>query len=275
MQYYEPNFIDEALVLLDRFGASAQVLAGGTRLRFSLRHTGSSEAALINLKRIAELSRIDRAADELRIGPLATAAVLRRHPLIAEHAPLLAMAAASLGAPQLQTVATIGGNVVSADPAADLVPALVAYGATADIATAAEPPRTAAVEDLVRKRPALAHGELLSLLRLPLGDHRAAYQKMTTRHGLEMALVAVAVRCDLREGVVKDARIAVAGAAPCVIRARTAETSLAGQRLSADTARAAGMRAADESQPVTDARASADYRRTLVASLTQRALLEL
>lgn len=275
MQYYEPNFIDEALVLLERFGTNAQVLAGGTRLRFALRRQSSDDAALINLKRITELSRIELAPGELRIGPLVTAAMLGRHPLIAEHAPLIARAALSLGAPQLQTVATIGGNVVSADPAADLVPALVAYDASADIAITGEPPRTASVEEIVSKQPSLERGQLLTLIRLPVGAHRAAYQKMTTRQGLEMAVVSVAAWCRLEGEIVGDARIAIAGAAPSVFRAKNAEKALAGERLSVATARAAGHKAAEESKPATDSRASAEYRRALVAALAERAVLEL
>ena len=275
MQYYEPNFIDEALVLLDRFGSSGHVLAGGTRLRFALRRGVAPDAALINLKRIADLARIERKVSELWIGPLVTAAQLRRHVLVREHAPLLATAAASLGAAQLQTVATIGGNIVSADPAADLVPALVAYEAEAEILTAGDRARVAAVEDIVRKRPALGARELLGLIRVPVTTHRASYQKMTTRRGLEMSLVAVAISCRMSGEVVADAKIALAGVAPSVMRARSAEEALIGSRLGPEIAQVAGERAAAASQPTSDERASAQYRRSLVATLTQRAVMEL
>jgi CO/xanthine dehydrogenase FAD-binding subunit len=273
MQYYEPNFIDEALVLLDRFGASAHVLAGGTRLRFALPR--GPDDALINLKRIPDLSFVERKGTELWIGPLVTAAVLRRHPLVTEHAPLLARAAAALGAAQLQTVATIGGNVVSADPAADLVPALIACDAEAEILSAGGAARVAPIENIVRGRPALEQRELLSVIRIPVAPHRASYQKMTTRKGLEMALVSVAVLCRMNGEVVGHARVAIAGAAPAVMRARSAEDALTGAGLDPVLARAAGVKAAAESQPITDARASAEYRRALVATLTERAVMDL
>ncbi|MBV8669349.1 MAG: FAD binding domain-containing protein [Candidatus Eremiobacteraeota bacterium] len=275
MQYYEPNFIDEALVLLDRFGTNAHVLAGGTRLRFALRRGVAADAALINLKRIADLGRIEDTASDLWIGPLVTAAALRRHVLVGKHAPLLATTAASLGAAQLQTVATIGGNIVSADPAADLVPALIAYSADAEILSAGDCARIATVEDIVSKRPALQGRELLGRIRVPIAPHRASYQKMTTRRGLEMALVSVAVSCRMGGAVVADARVALAGAAPSVVRARGAERALIGSRLSSEVAQAAGERAAADADPLTDARASAAYRRALVATLTQRAVMEL
>ncbi|HZW75795.1 MAG TPA: FAD binding domain-containing protein, partial [Caldimonas sp.] len=134
MQYFEPNFIGEALVVLDRFGARAKVLAGGTLLGPHLRAHPSEADALVNLKRIRDLSEIRLDGDTLHIGALATARTIARHPLVAQHAPLLTIAAASLGAPQLRTVATIGGNVLSTHHAADLACALLSCDATATIA---------------------------------------------------------------------------------------------------------------------------------------------
>jgi aerobic carbon-monoxide dehydrogenase medium subunit len=275
MHYYEPNFLGEALVLLDRYGERAHLLAGGTRVGFRLRAGGVEDDALINLKRITELGGIRADGQRLRIGTLATAAELERHPLVREHAPLLATAAAAMGATQLRTVATIGGNVASGDPASDLALALCACDAIAEVAMSGESSRLVPIDELLARRPVLGAGEVLVALSMLIAAHRASYQRMTTRRGFEMALVAVAVRCQLRGDVVSDVRVALAGAAPTIIRARSAERVLEDGPLSADRTRQAATSAADEARPHDDMRASAVYRQALVAVLVRRALAEL
>ena len=135
LQYFEPNYIDEALVVLDRFGARARALAGGTRLGPALRAERGDVVALVNLKRIPALAGTAVDGGRLRIGALATAAGLANSPQIAAAAPLVATAAASMGSRQLRTVATVGGNICSGDPASDLTVALLASDATCVLAS--------------------------------------------------------------------------------------------------------------------------------------------
>ncbi|HLW37102.1 MAG TPA: FAD binding domain-containing protein [Candidatus Eremiobacteraceae bacterium] len=277
MLYFEPNFMDEALVLLDRFGGEARVLAGGTRLGPRLRHDRAGVAALINLKRVDEMQGITRSANVLRIGALVTAAELSAHPEVRACAPVLASAAQSLGARQLRNVATLGGNVCSGDPVSDLTAALLACDARCEIATLHEGPSQTVLEHVVEKpTPVLEAGELLIAVEIPLqpdADARASYQKMMTRRSFELALVAVAVMLHLREGNVTQARIALAGAGRAPLRAREAERSIAGKKLTAETIAAAARQAAQaDAQPHDDHRASARYRRNLVEVLTGRAL---
>src|ERR1700682_1753564 len=106
MQYYETNFVDEPLVLLERFGLRGRILAGGTRLGPLVRQGGSDIHAIINLKRIEEMGTIVATGATFHTEALAAAPHLRRHPAVREHLPLLADAAASMGARQLQTLAT-------------------------------------------------------------------------------------------------------------------------------------------------------------------------
>jgi len=129
MEYFEPNFLEEALVVLDRFGDRAHVLAGGTLLGPRLRASVPAPAALVNLKRIRGLADIAFEDGTVRIGALATARILATHPLVLEHAPLVALAAATVGAPAIRTSATIGGNVLWGDSVADMACALLACDA--------------------------------------------------------------------------------------------------------------------------------------------------
>jgi aerobic carbon-monoxide dehydrogenase medium subunit len=275
MQYYEPNFVDEALVLLERFGSQARILAGGTRVGMLLRRDATGVSALVNVKRISELSSIVKSPTTLRIGSLVTAAALRRDAAVREHAPILAAAAASLGARQLQTVATLGGNVCSGDPASDLSAALLAYDARCRVKSSNEGEATIAIAQLLSHRnPVLRPSELLLAVEIPIAPHHGAYEKMTTRRGFEMALVAVALCVRMSRDRVFSACMGLAGAATTPIRATNAESILVGERLTEAVAREAGRAAADaDAQPADDLRASDAYRRHLIATLTQRAVL--
>jgi carbon-monoxide dehydrogenase medium subunit len=275
MLYFEPNFIDEALVLLDRFGSGARILAGGTRLGPRLREHRDDAAALVNVKRIEELHAITRSARSLRVGAAVTANQLSTSPDVRECVPLLAEAAQTLGARQLRSVATLGGNVCSGDPVSDLTAALLASDAACEIVTLAEGPTRIALERLVTKAsPVLATGELLSAVEIPLADGvRSSYQKVMTRRSFELALIAVAASVHFDDPTVVRARLALAGAAPLPVRASHTEAFLAGKRLDrAAIAQAAELAAREDARPADDHRAGAEYRRQLVAVLTARAL---
>lgn len=277
MQYFEPNFLNEALVVLDRFGPRAKALSGGTRLGRALREDSGDVIALVNLKRITSLASTTIDADRVRIGALVTAAELAQSPAIASSAPLLANAAASMGSRQLRALASIGGNIFSGDAASDLTVALLALDATCVLAALNQGERRLPLSDvLVPGGTICAPGELLVAVEIPRGDARTAYRKMTTRHGFEMALVAVAVAISWDSGRAGAVRIALAGAGPTCLRAAHAERVAAasspdgGGREWAERSGAAA--AARDAVPEDDDRASADYRRHLVAVLTARAL---
>lgn len=276
MQYYEPNFIGEALVVLDRFGERAKVLAGGTLLGPRLRANPAAADALVNLKRITELSEICLEDGALQIGALATAHAIARDPLVKQHAPLLAIAAASVGAPQLRSVATIGGNVLSAHHAADMACALLACDATAIVAKLDDAMLSLPIEQMLAPGfTGLETGALLAGFRMePAADRRCAFEKMQTRQAFELALVSASVSARLsRKGDVTEARIALGGAAQTPIRAIAAERALTGGDLSDARIAAAARAAADvDAEPRDDGRASAGYRRQLVRTLSTRAL---
>ncbi|MBC5825491.1 MAG: FAD binding domain-containing protein [Candidatus Eremiobacteraeota bacterium] len=276
MQYFEPHFLNEALVLLDRFGSSARILAGGTRLGPRLRDGSLSGDALVNLKRIPDLFDITPTGNVIRIGALVTAATLAGSDAVAAGAQIVATAAAGIGARQLRNVATIGGNVCSGHPAADLAAALVACDARCIIASLSDDERSMPIEQFLRPGShALLAGELLVAIDIPLSTSRSIYRKMQTRRAFEMAIVAVALHCDFEVDRVRDIRIALGGAAPTPIRASAAELVARGRPIDAQVARDAARAAAHaDALPVSDAVASEQYRRQLVAVLTERALLE-
>lgn len=278
MQYFEPNFVDEALVLLDRFAPHAHVLAGGSLLGLAVRTRSDSRAiadatAIVNVKRIPALREISFDGATLTIGALVTAREASMHELIRAHAPLVARAASSLGARQLRTVATIGGNLCSGHPAADISTALLACDARCLIADIASGPTSVLGVDFVRAES--DPRSLLTAIEVPTSAARVAYLKMQTRRAFEMAIVSAAVAVELDGSTVRAARIALGGAAPSPVRAANAESWLRGKSPSGAAASDASRLAADQdAAPAGDAHASAEYRRQLVHVLVERALHE-
>jgi len=277
MQYYEPNFVDEALVLLDRFAPDSRVLAGGTLLGFEVRGNPAKSFTIVNVKRIPELHEIAFDGRVLHIGALATARELAEHEVVREEAPLIAQAASSIGARQLRTVATLGGNLCSGHPAADLAAALLASDATCRIADIVAGPTSLPLADFLRVgATALDRRVLLTGVDIPTARGGVAYRKMQTRRAFEMAVVAVAVNVELSSGKIARARIGLGGAATHAARAPFAEAQLVGKRPDDTIARTAARTAADQdAQPQNDQYASAEYRRQLVAVLTERALRDI
>ena len=273
VQYFEPNFIDEALVLLERYAPDAHVLAGGTLLGPEIRSGASEATAIVNVKRIPSLREIAFDGRVLTIGALATAHDLARDDLVKRHAPLVARAAASLGARQLRTVATIGGNLCSGHHAADLSVALLASEAVCLLSDVVSGPEQMSVEEFIQLDRAARGYRLLTAVEIPQQPAACAFEKMQTRRAFEMALVSAAVALEVDSGVVRDARIALGGAASVPVRARNAEKFLRGVPASDETARGAAQRAArDDANPADDPHAGSAYRHHLVEVLTLRAL---
>ena len=274
MQYFEPNFLDEALVLLDRFAPDSYVLAGGTILAPHLR-PGPARGTLVNVKRVRELHEIEvDSPGVLRIGALVTARELHESDLVLAHAPLLAAAAGTLGAPQLRNVATIGGNLCSGISSADLSVALLACDSRCIVAGGPTGPVALALDQFLSGRPGAGSRLMLTAVEVPACSANTAYQKMQVRQAFEIALVNVAVAVELASGTIARARVALGGVAPRPLRARNAERHLEGKVTTARIARtAAEIAARDDAKPQTDHRASAEYRRQIAAVLAERALL--
>lgn len=273
--YYAPSSLQEAFALLAREGGEAKVLAGGTDLLLQMRRRVRSYRAVVNIKSIPDLVGISSdAGGDLSIGAAATfraletgATALRRYPALVEAARVVAGV-------QLRNLATVGGNLGNASPAADSVPPLVALGATATIAGSGGT-RVLPVEEcfLGPGRTVLAPDELFVRFSVPPAAPRSgnAYQRFTPRSAMDIAVVSVAASLELEaSGHVKECRVALGAVSPVPLRARGAEETLKGQRLTEALLQRAGALAAQEAQPISDIRGSAEYRRAMVAVLTRR-----
>jgi carbon-monoxide dehydrogenase medium subunit len=212
------------------------------------------------------------------IGAAANATMVARHPDIAARYPAVAHSAQLIGGVQVQNRASLGGNICNAAPSADGVPALICHGARAVIA-GPRGRREILLESLFAApgRTTLAPGELLVSIVLPPQEPRAAaaYLRFTPRREMDIAVAGAGawLRLD-QDGAIAQARVALASVAPTPIRAPTAERKLIGERPSPALFEEAGRLAAQDARPISDTRGSADYRRTLIAVLTARALAD-
>lgn len=274
--YHEPTSLREAIELGARFGADGRFLAGGTDLLIQIRRGQLAPRHLVSLHRVPGLSALE-VDSALSLGALVTHRQLERTAGLRGAWEALREGAEVVGGHQIRNVATVGGNVVNASPAADVVPVLLALDATVTCLSPAGE-RTLPLEGFASAPGVTARrpDELLTRVRMPAlsANSGTAFLKAGRRRAMEISLVCVAVRLTLDAGHERclDARIALGAVAPTTLRARAAELSLERRPLSDAVFAEAGRTAARECQPITDVRASARYRALLVAAMVPRAL---
>ncbi|MEE8533888.1 MAG: xanthine dehydrogenase family protein subunit M, partial [Alphaproteobacteria bacterium] len=262
-------------------GGSARPLAGGTDLVVQMKERATRfpyPVTIVSLDRVSELRRLDFSdADGLRIGAGATMTDVATHPAVRERYTALAEGAGLVGSLQTMNMATIGGNVCNAAPSADTVPPLLVYEAEAVI-VGPNGRRTLPLAEFFRGpgETVLAPDELLAELRLPVppAGTGAIYERNTPRKQMDIAVVGAAVALTLSGDAIERARVALGAVAPTPLRARSAEAALQGQTANEETFAKAAEAAVQDSSPITDIRASAEYRRRLVKVMTTRLLAE-
>jgi aerobic carbon-monoxide dehydrogenase medium subunit len=275
--YHTPENLGEALSLLQRLDGRARLLAGGTDLLLKMQAGAIAPPVLINIKRLPELRGI--AFDEhegLRLGALTTVRELARAGAIQSHYPVIAQAAGLMASEQVRSLATLGGNLCNAAPSADLAPPLIALDATAEVVGPAGT-RTLPLAEffLGPGQTVLQTGELLQAIRLPPPRGRAVYLRHTPRVAMDIAVVAAAVWLLVDDALCREVRLVLGAVAPIPLRVRQAEAELKGRSLTPDLIERAAEAAAAGCAPIDDIRASAAYRRRLVAVLARRGLLSL
>lgn len=274
--YVSAKDVGHAVALLGEHGAKAKILAGGTDLLVELKHVVHNPKIIVDVSRLRELKDIAIVDDGLHIGALATHSDIMNSPIIRRMFPALVEAAHSIGAVQTRNLGTLGGNLVTCVPSMDSGPALIALDASVTVASSSGQQRMPLADLFVGPRKtSLKPGDLLIDIVIPKEnlDKPAAFEKFGLRKGQALALVNAAASFWVGDKSVFVApRIALGAVAPTVIRARKAEAFLDGCKISAEAMAEAGRIAAIEAKPISDFRASADYRRDLVAVLVKRAL---
>lgn len=277
-EYAAAHTVDEAVSLLAARGPSAKILAGGTDILVQLRE-GMREADLVlDVKKIPELTRLEfRRKEGLRLGAAVPAYQIYENAEVKAAYPALADAARIIGGWQIQTRASIGGNLCNSSPAADSIPALIALDATCEIAGPQGRRRVPVGQFCTAPgRNVLARGEFLVALEFPAPAANAGshYLRFIPRNEMDIAVVGAGawLRLNAAGDRVEQARIGVGAVAPTPLVAEAAAASLAGKAATADSFRQAGELARQIAKPITDMRGPADYRVHIVGVLVERAL---
>jgi CO/xanthine dehydrogenase FAD-binding subunit len=271
-----PASLAEAYALLaEADGDAWRPLAGGTDLMVTMTgEIGEPPARVLDIWRLDELRGIRVEEDALVIGALTTYTDLRRSSDVAELAPSLAEAAATIGAAQIQNRGTIGGNVVNASPAGDTLPVLLALDAEIVLGSA-EGERTVTASDFwpAYRETARRDDELVVRIRLPLaGNRQVRFRKIGTRRAqaISKVVMALAWRSTGDDAPWKDVRLALGSVAATPIRASATEATLEGRQPTRETAEAVRAALEAELQPIDDVRSTADYRRSVAGRVLHR-----
>jgi carbon-monoxide dehydrogenase medium subunit len=275
--YLAPRSLEEAYAALGS-GRTTLMLAGGTDVIVQLREGRKRCDQLLDLKHIPEMMALGFAGDgSLGIGAAVPCARIYEDAEIRRRLPALIDAATIIGGIQIQSRASLGGNLCNASPAADSTPALIVLGARAVIGSASGT-REIAVEDLAKGpgQTTLQPGELLVQLRIPAqpANSGAFYHRFIPRNEMDIAVASAGARLQLDAGGarVESARIAIGAVAPTALLVTSAAEAIAGQAPTAETFARAGAAAAEACTPITDMRGSVAQRRHLASVLTVRAL---
>ena len=273
MNFIAPISMSEATALLAGYGSKAIVFAGGTDIMPRINSYEMRPEAIIYLGKLG-LDTVEEYDGGLEIGARTTIATFLECGLIAGKAPILKQAAFSHSSPAIRAAATIGGNIMNASPAADMVVALFALDAELILdSTCGE--RTVSIYDFFTGpgETACTGGEILRSIRIPASSSGGtAFIKLGRRRAQALAVVSVGVRLDVVDGVCKTARVALGSVAPTVIRCPKTEQILEGKSIDADLLRACAESAIAESCPISDVRASAWYRTEAGKGMIRQAL---
>jgi CO/xanthine dehydrogenase FAD-binding subunit len=277
VRFAAPAGLEEALALLAADPA-ARPIAGGTDLVVAARQGRKPlPESIVAIDRVAELEGHGTVGDALVLGGLTTHAWLAGSALVRDRWSALADASAIVGSPATRATATIGGNLMNASPAADTTAPLVVLDATVTLAAAGGGRREVAMADLVSGpgRTVAEPGELLTAVTVPppAAGSGSAYIRLEYRRAMEIAIVGAAALVTVTgDGRIAAARVALTAVAPTIVRATEAETLLVGAAAEPSTFRAAAEAAAATARPIDDVRASAEYRRAMLAVVVARTL---
>jgi len=273
VRYVRVETVSEILDGLQEDGA--RLLAGGTDLIVKMRSGLAAPTLLIDVSGVASLQGVVEADGVIEIGATTPEEDLLASPVLRDRLPLLTAVLRVLGSVQIRTRGTLGGNLVNASPAADSAVPLLLYDAEV-VLVGRERQRVLPVERFLLGpgKTDLEPGEFVRAVRVPTPQEPFApfFHKVGKRRALTIAIASVGGLIRLKGKRVLEARFAAGSVAPVPLRLRQVEEALRGAILGEETLRATAQLAKDSVSPISDVRASADYRRSVVGSLVARAL---
>ena len=277
-QYYRPDNIQELLELVNKVGARGKILAGGTDLISGVRAGKITlPENVIDINRVG-LNSIDYSGGVVNVGAAAKLSDISASNIVTTRIPILAAAISEMGSTQVRNMGTIGGNLCNASPAADTAPPLLVLDSKLHIMGAGGEKVVSVHEFFLGPgKSLLSSKEVLTRIEVPMQplDAKCAFVKLGRRKSLTLSTVCVAAIVRTKNGTFEDARIALGAVAPTPLRIRKAEESIKGKRVCEESIDEASTIVRNEVKPITDVRASEEYRRQMSYELTKMTLSRL
>ncbi len=273
MRYESPKTTNEAVALLSSEKGSAHILAGGTDLMVRLRMDMIEPDLMVDIKRIPAMQSVQKTANGFKIGAAVSGAELAENKALVKAWPGIVEATNLIGSDQIQSRATMVGNLCNASPAADSVPAMVAAGAKAVVV--GQKRRTVAVENVVTGPGtlSLAKGEIIESITLPKGGANVgdAYLRFIPRTEMDIAVVGAGICITLSKGVVAKAKVVLGAVAPTVVVVPDAAKAIIGTKLDAAALEKLAEACSAACNPIDDKRGTVAYRTHVAGVLAKRA----
>lgn len=276
-EFQRPETIEDALKAIDGMGERCKIVAGGTNLVPNLRSGALRPELVIDLGGIEQLKKIELDGETVKIGAMATFAEIIGSSVIKERASILWEAASHIAGPLVRNRATLGGNLVDASPAADsAVPLLALDVEVTLLGNSGERAVSLGEFFLGYRKVDLKPGELLTgvSFKAPADNISQAFYKLGRRGAMAISVVSAGVLLEANQAGCLRARIALGAVAPTPIRALAAEQVLVGSQIDAKLADSAGELASAATDPVSDIRATADYRSKVCGVLVRRLVMK-
>lgn len=269
--YIAAATVEEAL---EAMGAGARPVAGGTDLVVGARQGKAPlPESIVAIHRLDGLRGIEESDGALRLGALATHAELASHPVVRERLTALADASARVGSHATRAHGTIGGNLMNASPAMEAGGPLIVFGASVSLRSATGERRMSVAELATGPgKTVAAPDELLTGVEIPLppDGSGSAYARLEYRRHMEIAVVGTSAAVTVAGGTIERAAVAITALAPTIRLVPEAAEALVGTSGDAEAGEAAARAAAGAAEPISDVRASADYRRAMTEVLVRR-----
>lgn len=276
-EYRTPKNLKEVHAALNEFGDDAKLIAGGTALVIMMKQRLVRPACLVSLSSVRGFNGIELKDGGVKIGGLATHRAVESSPLLRRRLPMLAETYHHVATLRIRNMATVGGGLAHADPNQDPPPSLIALGATVK-ATSPTGSRVIPLDEFFKGyyETVLGADEIITEVFVPKAapNTGAAYIKFLPRTADDYATVSAAavLTLDKNRKTIADVRIALGSVGETPIRATEAEAVLRGQPLKSDGFAAAGEKAKQAVDPISDFRGSAAYKKDMAAVFVRRAL---
>lgn len=278
IEYHRATELGEALKLLSQHKENCKIIAGGTDLIPAARRCRTllpEHMHIVDISSIEGLDYIIKDGDMIRIGAITRVSEIEMSTVIKGNALILANAASQMGSLQVRNLGTIGGNLCNASPAADTAPPLLVLNAKVKVRSINKQRLVPLQEFFMGPgKTTLTPEEILTEIQIPLikPAGNAYFIKFGRRNAFTLSIVSVATLVKVENGVFDDIRIALGSVAPTPIRASKAEEHLIGHKVNEQVIDDGVNVVANEVKPISDVRASAEYRRDMAYVLTKRAI---